>query len=81
VKSASTALGKRRFSVLRVLARAGGAPLTTTLLAARAGQSLETVRKHLLHMEGLGLVARLNYRRWSALTFPLPASFDASILD
>lgn len=81
MKPPKSALGRRRLTLLRVLAAAGGAPLTTPALALRCRWTLQTTRKRLADLEALGVACRLSYRTWSATIFPLPRGFDATILD
>ena len=75
-----TFVGRRRLAILRRLA-ASTPGLTVPVLSKRLGLCLTTIRTHLQALEGLGLVTRLNYRRWQLAPGTTLGSLDGSRLD
>jgi len=75
-----TALGQRRLRLLRLLAVAP-APLLTSDFSAKLGWCPKTTRAHLQRLEELGLVTRVNYRRWVAQPGFTVRSLDVASID
>jgi DNA-binding IclR family transcriptional regulator len=78
--SPRTPVGRRRLSILKAMA-ASKLGLTVPGLSERLGFCTRTVRDHLLRLEALGMVTRLNYRRWQVASGVNLARLDGTRLD